>query len=248
MNRRRYIRLGAALFAAGAFILGYSVFLLGSYPGISTGLAMVVLGLVILLLGKTAPGLSAELADLLARTGYENLGRLLEELGLETGAVYLPSLLLPDGARALVPLGVDARTHVGAQRLDDRLVVFYGDGPDDVGLLVSTPGSAALRLLQYPPGATMDEISVAVTQVAVSSLRIARGIGLHEYGDHIKVSFVGESVPTGWLASAVERCLGSLAASIAAALVAEAKGRRVTIESESLEGSTRTVTLALLPE
>ena len=46
---------------------------------------MLVLGLVILLLGKTAPGLSAELADLLARTGYENLGRLLEELGLQAG-------------------------------------------------------------------------------------------------------------------------------------------------------------------
>ena len=162
--------------------------------------------------------------------------------------MYLPSSQLPHGARALVPLGVDAGTHIDPQRLDDRLVAFYGDGPDDVGLLVSTPGSAALRLLQYPPGGTMDEISVAVTQVAVASLRIAHGIEVGGHGDHVEVRFIGESVPAGWLASAVEMCLGSLAASIAAALVAEAKGRRVTIESESLEGSTRRVTLALLPE
>jgi len=210
-------------------------------------MALVVLGLVILLLGKTAPGLSPELAELLARTGYENLGRLLEELGLQSRAVYLPSLLLTDGARALIPLSEESCASAGTQRLDDRLVVSCGDGQDDVGLLVSTPGSAALRLLQYPPGATMDEVSVAVTQVAVSSLRIARGIGLHEYANHVEVSFIGETVPTAWLASAVEDCLGSLSASIAAALVAEAKGRRVSIESESVVGSTRTVTLAILP-
>ena len=89
---------------------------------------------------------------------------------------------------------------------------------------------------------------MALTQVAVSALRISRGIEVHEYGGHVAVSFTGESVPTERLASVVEACLGSLSASVAAAIVAEAKGRRVTIESESVQGSTRIVTLALLPE
>jgi hypothetical protein len=248
MLRRRYVRLGAALCVAGAFILGASVLLLASYPGISSGMALVVLGLVILLLGKTTPELPAELAQLLARNGYENLGRLLEELGLQSRAVYLPTALLSYGARALIPLGENSCTSFDGRQMDDRLVVSFGDGPDDVGVLVVAPGSAALGLLQSPPGATMDEVSVAVTQVAVSSLRIARSIGLHDYGDRVSVDFVGENAPTGWLSSSVENCLGSLSASVAAAVVAEAKGRRVTIESESVAGSTRTVMLVLLPE
>ena len=248
MDRNRYIRLGAALIVAGACILATSLLVLGSYPGMSTGIALLVLGLVVLLLGKTAPGVSPELADLMMRVGYENLGRLLEEVGLQSRAVYLPSALLPGGARAFIPL-IDGQCVIpGTQGLDDRLVVLCGDGADDAGLLVSSPGTAALSLLQYPPGETMDEISVALTQVAVSSLRVARGVEVHERSGRIEVRFRSESVPPGWLASAVERCLGSLSGSIAAALVAEAKGRGVTIESESVEGSARTVLLVLQPE
>ncbi len=225
-----------------------SVFLLGSYPGMSTGLAMVVVGLVVLMLGKTAPALSAELAGLLARTGYENLGRLLEELGTQSRAVYLPSSAVAGAARAMVPLGDGAWTSLDTKPLNDRFIVFYGEGADDVGLLVTAPGCAALGLLPYPPGATMDELTVAITQVAISSLRIARGVEMHEYGDTIEVTFVHESVPERWLSSVVELCLGSLSASIAAALVSEGRHRRVTVESETVAGSTRTVMLALLPQ
>jgi len=248
MERNRYIRLGTSLIVAGACILATSLLVLASYPGMSTGTALLVLGLVILLLGKTAPAVTPELADLLVRVGHQNLGRLFEEVGLQSRAVYLPSSVVLGDARAFIPLNDGQCAIPGAQRLDDRLVVFCGDASEDVGLLIVAPGTAALSLLEYPPGATMDEISVALTQVAVSSLRIARGVEVHDHGDSIEVRFRGESVPYVSTASAVEWCLGSLAGSVAAALMAEAKNRRVTIESENVDGASRTVMLALQPE
>jgi hypothetical protein len=71
---------------------------------------------------------------------------------------------------------------------------------------------------------------------------------VHDHGDSIEVRFRGESVPCVSAASAIEWCLGSLAASVAAALIAEAKNRKVTIVSENVDGSLRTVMLALQPE
>ena len=248
MERDRYIKLGAALIVAGACILATSLLVLGSHPGMSTGTALLVLGLVILLLGKTVPGVTPELAALLVRVGHQNLGRLLEEVGLQSRAVYLPSSVVSGDARALIPLNDGQCATPGARRLEDRLVVFCGDAAEDVGLLVVAPGTAALSLLEYPPGATMDEISVALTQVAVSSLRIARGVEVHDHGNSIEVRFRGESVQYVSAASAVEWCLGSLSGSVAAALIAEAKNRKVTIESENVDGSLRTVMLALQPE
>lgn len=245
MHRVRYIRLGSGLVAAGACILIASLFVLGSYPGVSTGIALLVLGVVILLLGTTTPGVPADLADLLVRVGYENLGRLLEEIGLQSRAVYLPSAVSSGGARTFIPLVDGTCTGIPPQPLDDRLVTFCGDGADDVGLLVSSPGSAALALLEYPPGETMDELSVALNQLAVSSLRVAEKVDLFEHDGMIEARFRRESVPAQWLSSSVEGCLGSLCGSIAAAVVAEGKGRGVVIESESVERGIRTVMLTM---
>lgn len=244
MRRMRYIRLGTALTVSGAAILITSLVLLGSYPGISTGIALLVLGLVILLLGVTAPGVSAELADLLVRVGYENLGRLLEEIGLMSRALYLPSTALSGEPRAFIPLDDGLRKVSGEAPMDDRLVVFCGKGREDVGLLVSTPGTAALSLLDYPPGETLDELAVALTQLAVASLRVARKVEVHERAGRIEALFSHESVPSRWLSSGVEWCIGSLSGSIAAAVVAEARQRTVIIESEAVNGSSRRVVLA----
>lgn len=245
MRRILYIRIGSSLAVSGAAILLTSLMLLGSYPGVSTGIALLVLGLVVMLLGVTAPGVSADLADLLVRVGYENLGRMLEEIGLSSRALYLPSSVLTAGARAFVPLDYARCSMADGRQLDDRLVVFCGDGEDDAGLLISTPGSSALSLLEYPPGETLDEVAVALTQLAVSTLRVARGIEVHEHSGRIEVRFSHESVPSRWLSSSVEWCIGSLCGSIAAAVVAEAKQRCVTIESESVGGKGRTVVLAV---
>ena len=241
------MRLGAALLAAGGFILATSLLVLFSHPGVATGIALMVLGLVILLLGKTAPGVSPELADVMVRVGYGNLGRLFEEVGLHSRAMYLPSSNATGPARALIPVSGRWKPPVDRQ-MDDRLVVFRGDEADDVGLLVTTPGSVAVDLLPHRCGATMDEIQVALTRLAVATLRIARSVDVHQRVDRIEALFVGETVPSEWMSSAVEYCLGSLSGSIAAALVAEARECMVSIDSESVEGSTRSVMLVLHTE
>ena len=154
--------------------------------------------------------------------------------------------MLCDGkSRALIPLTGDIDAGALGHHVDDRLIAGYGKAPEDVGLLVSTPGGAAVEMLDQGPGSTVDEMTVALTRIAVSSLRISGSIALHELGSRIEVCFSSESVPTGWLSSATEACIGSLPGSIAAALVAEARACGVTIESEVVVRRLRTVTLLL---
>ena len=248
MDRTRYVRLGAVLTVAGACILSVSLLVLKSHQGLSTGIALLVLGLVILLLGRTSRGVSPELAALLVKVGYDNMGRLFEEVGLESRAVYLPSAMAHGQARAFLPLVSGPYNLSSSSRLDDRLVVMYGDGADDVGLMVCAPGTAALPLLESPPGATMDEISVALTQVVVATLKLARSVDAHEHDGRIEVGFRNGEAAVVDLPSMVEFYLGSVQGSVAAGIVAEARGQRVTIESEVSHRSGRTVVLVLHPD
>lgn len=245
MNGRRYAELGAALLVAGGAVLGASLLLLNSPAGASTGLAVLVLGLVITVLGVSARGMSAELSELLARTGYENLARLLEELGLQTHALYLPSAVAEGRVRALIPLSEDVDVSSLGHDIEDRLIVGYGKAPKEVGLLVATPGGAAIESLCPAPGGSVDEMTVELTRMAVSTLRIAGSVVLHELGNRFEVHFSNESIPKGWMSSATEACIGSLSGSIAAALVAQARGCCVTIESEEVDHHSRMVALLL---
>ncbi|MBN1857530.1 MAG: hypothetical protein JW846_11335 [Dehalococcoidia bacterium] len=245
MNGRRYAELGAALLVAGGAVLGASLLLLESPAGASTGLAVLVLGLVITVLGVSAKGMSSELSELLARTGYENVARLLEELGLQTRALYLPSAVSGGRVRALIPLSEDVDVSSLGHGIEDRLVVGYGKAPEEVGLLVATPGGVAIETMCPAPGRTVDEMTVELTRVVVSTLRIAGSVALHELGDRFEVHFSDESIPKGWMSSATEACIGSLPGSIAAALVAQARSRCVTIESEEVDQHSRTVVLLL---
>ena len=245
MNKKRYTELGSVLMVAGGGVLGASLMLLRSYAGASTGIALLVVGLVIAVLGLSAKTMSPELSELLARTGYENLARLLEELGLRTRAVYLPSAMCGGRVRALIPVSADGDVGSIRHRIEDRLIVEYGEEPDQIGLLVATPGSVAVESMSLGPGVTIDDLTVELTRLAVSSLRIATGVVLHELGSRVEVHFSDESVPTGWRSSATEDCIGSLSASIAAALLAQARGCGVTIESEIVDKRLRTVTLIL---
>ena len=101
MRQTRYYRLGAMLLVSGAAILAASLLLLRSAPGASTGIALLALGAIVLVLGDSRPRVSPELAQLLLHAGYDNLARLLEELGLRSPAIYLPASLCHGVPRAL---------------------------------------------------------------------------------------------------------------------------------------------------
>jgi hypothetical protein len=246
MRHRRYGPLGLSLIVSGASILGASLLLLRSEAGASTGIALLVLGGVLVVLEDSRPRVSPELSLLLMRAGYDNLARLLEELGLRARAVYLPSSLCHGTPRALIPLDVTGASLGGIGPVEERLVTRFGNGSGDVGLLVSTPGSGVLRLLPGPVGPSMDELGAAMTALVAGTLDIASSIVVHEEAGHLWISYRGVRAMDERSAWALERTVGSPLGAIAASLVAESKNCPVVIESELWDKDMHTVELRVV--
>ena len=67
-------------------------------------------------------------------------------MGIRTRAVYLPSSLTGGQPQALLPLHSNSSLPVIKHALPRRLIVKYGNSPDEIGLLLSTIGSTAVSL------------------------------------------------------------------------------------------------------
>jgi len=89
--RNQYRELGLGLFLAVIGLIPTAYLLLHSIPLIALGISLVILGAVCLALGRSRPKISPEVSSLLMETGLENLNSLLEELGLKSRGMYLPS-------------------------------------------------------------------------------------------------------------------------------------------------------------
>ena len=78
MTRPRFGLVGLVLLVAGLSMLGVSLAWLASNQGAITGIALVVLGLVLISLSRAGSGMSDAMAALLTKSGYENIERLVE--------------------------------------------------------------------------------------------------------------------------------------------------------------------------
>ena len=246
MRQTRYYRLGAMLLVSGAAILAASLLLLRSAPGASTGIALLALGAIVLVLGDSRPRVSPELAQLLLHAGYDNLARLLEELGLRSPAIYLPASLCHGVPRALIPLSGESVVPSTLRVAEDRLIARFSDAPDGVGLLVSTPGTQTLRLLPSGVGSSIDELSVSLQMLTAGTLDLVQNVELHEVDSTISVEYRGVTKDSEAPALAVQQTLGSPLAAIAATLTAESRQQPVVIESETEGEGSLSVRLRLL--
>jgi hypothetical protein len=179
----------------------------------------------------------------LLESGLANLSGLLEETGVSAPAVYLPSTLTKGQPRALIPLSSHGRRPTVSQINSQRLIVEFGPDPDDVGLLVSTPGGGALSLLDERIGSTSAELESALTKLLVGAFDIASTVQVNQENGLVTVRVGGIQLSTGnvW----VHRILGTPIASVAAAVVAEGRQASVVIESEARTKDVVTVRLAL---
>ena len=231
--KNRYIELGWGLLIAGMGLAPVAYLLLRSVPLISLGMAMVVSGAVCLVLGRTMPKISPEVGMLLMNTGLENLSSLLEELGLKSKGMYLPSHLTGGKPRAIIPLYSNPRFPVVSEPLAERLIVSCGNDPEDMGILVTTAGSNVMGMLEMEVGTSSDELAAALTTILAGTLDVAAGVKVEMNGSEAEVTVshprLGKN-ENSW----AEQSLGSPIASITASLLAEALDAPVTIESEEL--------------
>lgn len=245
MTERRYrygwlalgLILGGALFALVAWgIIGYM-------PLAALGFSAVILGASAFAIGDSQPRISADTSMMLLRAGSDNIAALVEELGLHTPAIYLPTSLTHGQPRALVPLHRNSGPPVIQKNLEQRLIVNFGPGPDDYGILVSTLGSAALATTELPDGNSPSDIEAALYALLVGTLDLAYGVRVRSGGEGLVVK-VARPILT-YRGNVADNVLGSPLASIVATVVAESLGRPVSVSSETSQGRWHSIQLAL---
>ncbi len=207
---------------------------------------MLILAFIFLVLGKTIPKLSPEACSLLLETGTDNIATMVEELGIREKAIYLPSSLTNGRPQALIPLHTNPVLSPFTKALPQRLIVRYGANPDDIGLLLSTIGTAAIDLLESRPGPTSAELEAALTSLFTGILGVADKTRVVSQGNHIKVEIHNPRIEIENRATWSQHCLGGPLASVAASAAAEAWNKPVTIKQEEYHRGKLTVELEVL--
>jgi len=243
-NLSAYTRIGAALLLAGVIAAPVFYFVAGSVALTALALSSVLLGAVALLLARSLPRIPPQAARLLLEAGLDNLAALIEELGVDARAIYLPSTLSGGKPRALIPLHANPGPPEITRALPRRMIVDFGPNPEDVGVLVTTPGSAVVPLLETPPGPMSSELEAALARVLAGALDVASAVQVAQDAGTVTVEVMGLRLETDDLW--IYQVLGSPVASVAAAVVAEGLRRPVTIASEEHAGDRLTVHLEVM--
>ncbi len=213
-------------------------------PLTAIGISTIVVGFVCIALANTRPYISPEACELILKTGMENTAALLEELGIRSKAVYLPSTMRDGHPQALVPLVDNKEIQLVKGKIPGRLIVRYGINPDDMAIAVTTPGSINIDMLETKPGPTSGEIEAAVTYILTGVLDIANSVTVNLADARVDVEVSGSRLHYEdiWY----YRCLGSPIASIVAAISSEALQKPVRIKEESYSKGKSSIVLEVL--
>jgi len=230
LNKNPYTWAGLSLLVAGVLVFLSSLFILRLTWLTALGISMLILSFILLALGRSVPKLAPEVSALLLETGIDNIAAIVEELGIKAKAIYLPSSLTSGRPQALIPLHANSSLVPITKALPQRLIVSYGTGPDDIGLLLSTTGTAAVGMLESRPGPASDELESALTSLFMGILGVADRTRVVCHENHIGVEIYNPRIEnkTSWF----HQCLGEPLTSIVASVVAEAWDRPVIIKQE----------------
>lgn len=230
LRRNSYTWTGLGLLVGGIALLGASYFIFHVSWLAALGICTIVLSFILLSLRKAIPNISPEVCNLLMETGVDNMATLIEELGIKTKAIYIPSSLSQKYPRAFIPLHSNSSNPRITRAFPQRLIVRYGGDPEDIGLLISTIGSAATSMLETKPGATSNELESALTSLFAGRLGIADSTRVAYQNNHIEIEINKPRLETD--ADLSHQCLGGPLATIAASVAAESWDKPIQIAQE----------------
>jgi hypothetical protein len=234
--------LGLAV--AGAIFAPIAYFLIASVPLTAIGISTIMIGFTSLALANARPFISPEASELILKTGMENTAALLEELGLRNKAIYLPSSLRGGRPQALIPLQGTIELARIRKKIPGRLIVRYGDNPEEMAIAITTPGSFNPDKLEINLGPTPAEIESATTYVLTGLLDLANSVTVNIVGNRVTIEVNGARLhyEDVWY----YRCLGSPIASIVATIACEALDKPIRIVDESFERGKSHIVLEVL--
>ena len=103
IGRNAYTWTGLGLLVAGAITVVAAVFVLSSVVWLTAlGVAMLIMAFILLALARSVPRMSPEVSMLLLETGIDNIATVVEELGIESKPVYLPSSLTSERSSSIL--------------------------------------------------------------------------------------------------------------------------------------------------
>jgi hypothetical protein len=246
LRKNPYTWSGLGLLVAGS-LLSLTAYLVLRLTWLTAlGISMLILSFILLALGRTIPKLPPEVSALLLQTGIDNIATLVEELGIKSKAIYLPSSLTSGRPQALIPLHSNPSPPPITKPLPQRLIVRYGDSPDDVGLLLTTTGTTAVSMLETTPGPTPAELESSLTSLLRGILGVADRSKVTHHENRINVEIYNPSIEnkTTWF----HQCLGGPLASVVASVAADAWDRPVTIKQEKHHRGRSSIELEVLGE
>lgn len=235
--------LGAILLIAGSLLAATSYFILRYTPLTALGLSTVILAAVSFALGKGQPKIPPEISSMLLDSGLENTAAIMEELGIGSKAVYLPSGMAGGKPRALLPLSSSAQPGAAIPRLPNRLIVRYGQGTEEMGLLVNTLGSAVVDRFG-PENLHGGDVEGALSSVLTGATDLADSVKAVQAGELITVEVMNPRIEHENLK--IFDNIGSPLASVVASVISEATGGPVTINGESRSGKKLLIELRAL--
>ncbi len=238
-KKNHYTLSGVILFTIGVLVTLLSYFVIMLTWLTALGFCMLILSFIMIALGMTISQLPPEVCSILMETSMDNMAKIVEELGVRTKAIYLPSSLAGGKPQALIPLQSHTTLSSITHSLPARLVARYGANPDDIGLLLSTPGTAALNLLSQKPGPSSSELESALSILLVGTLGVADKVRLVNGQEKVSVEILHPTMEQR--ASWCDVCLGKPLASIVATVLAEAWNRPITIIQETYMNNTCTI-------
>ncbi len=238
-----YSLLGTGLIVAGIWLAPIAYILLESAPLSALGISLLILGAVCLVLGRTRPNISPEVSSLLLETGLENISSIVEELGLSSKAIYLPSSMTSGQPKALIPLHLNSALPSIERTLPNRLIVKYGPKPENIGLLITTPGSATTKMQVSATASTSVEMEHALSSVLAGVLDMVNTVKVSMEEERVIVEVYNPQMEYERLQ--LYECLGSPLASITAALVAENLNKPIVVEREVIDKNKSVIELGV---
>jgi len=236
--------LGSGLTLSGLLLTLVSYIIVGSIPLTALGISTTILGAVTSALSREYPKIQPELSALALRSGLENISAVIEELGLRSKAVYLPSSMTQGRQAALIPLHSNPEPPKLEKSVPKRLIVKYGQSPKDVGLLVTTPGSHIIEMLEPRIGSANGGVEAAIVSVLAGVTGLADAVRVVVDDDKVTVEVINPHFEYEDLS--VYEVLGSPLASIVASVTSEALEKPVTIDNEKHEKGRSLIELKVL--
>jgi hypothetical protein len=244
MKNNPYHLLGIGLIIAGVLFAPVAYFIINSIPLTAIALSSAMIGFTSFALATARPQISPEASRMILETGMENIAALLEELGINNKAIYLPLAMRTGNAQVLIPLNGDIDVGRISGKNFDRLIVRYGDNPGEMAIAFTAPGGTILNKLETKSGPTSSEIEQALTYVLTGLLDIANSVSVHLSEKQLQVEVTRPKLyyENIWY----YRYIGSPIASIVATIASDCLGKPTRIREESYQKGISTIQLEVL--